>query len=208
MDNVQLHSESELLQLVADGDENAFREIFRRYTSLLFPFFVKLTHSSHAAEELIQETMLRFWQHRQKLPFLENPRSWLFKIGANRAYTWMSTEARRQNNVFLEPDFIDTEVYSGIQAKQLHEEISLAVMELPARRKLIYRLSRDRHMKVSEIADHLGLSVSTVKNTLAAALSTIWKRLQKTGHIIPLLVVLGCVCIGGSVLGSNYILLC
>jgi RNA polymerase sigma factor (sigma-70 family) len=183
----QLYHEKELLLLVANGDERAFKELFRLYAKLLFPFFVKLTRSHLAAEELIQETMLRVWQNRQKLPSLESPRSWLFKIGVNQAYTWMQKEARNARTPVFSDEMNDLHTYDTIQAKELQHELALAVKELPPRRKLIYQLSRERDMKVTEIAGHLDVSVSTVKNALSAALSSIWKRLQRTVHIIPFL---------------------
>ncbi len=173
------HTETELLRLVAAEDQQAFRELFRRYAHLLFPFFVKLTHSKLEAEELIQETMLRIWKNRHKLPELENPRSWLFKVGANQAFTWLKKRSR-YNTVELTEELQD-EYCDPLSLKELQHNISKAVDELSARRKLIYQMSREKDMKTNEIASQLNISASTVKNSLASALSFISTRIQKIG---------------------------
>ena len=81
------YSEKDVLMRVADGDETAFKLVFELYGKLLYPFLYRTVKSSAVAEELIQEVMLRVWLNRDKLPGIDYPRQWIFKIASNLAFT-------------------------------------------------------------------------------------------------------------------------
>ena len=59
-------SETELLQLIAQGDSVAFRRLFDRYRDPVFTFAMHYTHRQEAAEEIVQETFLKLWLLREK----------------------------------------------------------------------------------------------------------------------------------------------
>ncbi|MBO9682897.1 MAG: hypothetical protein J7502_09565 [Flavisolibacter sp.] len=59
MQQLSTHTEKELLLLVADSNESAFRQLYDLYDRLLMPCLTDLTKSDHVAEDLVQETMLR-----------------------------------------------------------------------------------------------------------------------------------------------------
>jgi RNA polymerase sigma-70 factor (ECF subfamily) len=65
--------------------------------------------------------------------------------------------------------------------------IGEAVAQLPMQAKRIYLLSREKGMKIPEIAAELSLSPSTVKNSLVRSLQTIRNYLQQAGHLLPFL---------------------
>ena len=63
---MEFYSDNELLSQIAEGDERAFSALYYRYDTMLYVFLMKLTRSEAAAEELLQETFLRLWLHRDK----------------------------------------------------------------------------------------------------------------------------------------------
>ena len=70
----------------------------------------------------------------------------------------------------------------GMDLKEVHQLIIEAVGQLPAQRRRIYQMSRDEGMKIPEIAERLGISPNTVKNTLVMSLGFIRKYLAERGH--------------------------
>jgi RNA polymerase sigma-70 factor (ECF subfamily) len=65
------------------GDPTAFDEVYRRFTPGLFGFLVRLTGQTAIAEELLQETWLRFATHARALAPAANLRAWLFTVARN-----------------------------------------------------------------------------------------------------------------------------
>jgi RNA polymerase sigma-70 factor (ECF subfamily) len=181
--------EKELFLQIADGSEPAFRELYYSYGRLLSPFLVRLAGSQDLADEIIQEVFLRVWLYRDKLPGVEHPRAWLFQIASNQAHTWLAkslkaemAEVRHQGR----PVTADTPA-EILTINEIKRVIRKAVEELPAQRKRIYLLHREQGMKAGEIAEILGISISTVKNSLLSAAQNIREKVVQAGYWVPLL---------------------
>jgi len=188
------HTDEKALFLnIADGDESAFRQLYEQYGKLLFPFLVKLAGSADIADEIIQEVFLRIWFSRDKLPAVEFPRAYIFRIASNRASEWLKRNALTINvdlQQLREQPVLPDMAEAALTLKAMTIIVRQAIAELPAQRRHIYRLSRDQGLKPAEIARRLNLSVSTVKNTLVTAGKYIRERLEQAGHITGILLLL------------------
>ena len=78
-----------LFAKISEGDETAFTEIYRIYVPRLINFLTGITQSTQVTNELIQETFLQIWLHRDKLPDVEYPQAWIFRIASNIAYNYL-----------------------------------------------------------------------------------------------------------------------
>lgn len=181
--------EKQLFDLIAEGDETAFRDLFNLYTPQLYPMILKVTKVENVAEDILQETFLKLWISRDKLREIENPRAWILRIAYFQAFTFLSKKAIHQKAVGkLEDkarlqsqrnDIEETMAFSSLQAV-----VRKAVSNLPGQTKKIYQLSREQDLKIPEIAKQLNLSEQTVKNTLSRALKFIREYVQRAGHVL------------------------
>lgn len=184
---MDLHSydDKHLFQLISEGDEAAFRAVFRRYSRPLISFLIKLSKSEPQAEEWVQETFLRVWLNRSQLPQIENPRAWIYRIAANLAYTWLKRSAV-EDTALRAHQRLHTEAINPVEEslsfRQLKNLIQEAIYQLPPKRRQIFELHRNQGLKASEIAEELGISVSTVKNSLLSATKSIREFVEKHGH--------------------------
>ena len=187
MADIPLYDEAALVLQVAEGNENAFAELYRIYVPLLTPFIYGITKSEAMVDEMIQEAFLRLWVSRDKLYEIKNPRGWIFKITANICYTWLRRLIVERNivqNMEVQSITDDITGEESVDVKILMKEIREAVNALPPGRKKIYRMSREQGMTIAEICASLGLSASTVKNTITKSLQTIRERLQSKGYTV------------------------
>ena len=178
--------EKDLFLRIAEGDESAFRALYQLYGKLLLPFLVKLTGSQDMADELIQEVFLRVWLYRDKLPEIDYPRAWIFQIGSNQAHTWLKKNTIAAKAVRLHQDEqLSTEnpVEASLTVNAIKGLVQEAITELSPQRKRIYLLHREHGMKPAAIASQLGISVSTVKNTLLIAAKAVRDKVEKGGWV-------------------------
>lgn len=138
---------------------------------------------------------MRAWLHRDKLPELENVRAWLFKIAAREYLTHVRNNLTRSvQTTPLEKDgnatALPSQYHDGLSLKEMARLIAEAAESLSPQRKTVFRLSRQEHLTVKEVAAQLHLSEKTVKNTLTAALSEIRNHLAAFGYRLPLLYIL------------------
>ena len=178
MKTLPLPNENELLARLAHGDENAFGILFHHYRHKIYAYAFHLTRDPGQADELVQETFLKVWLHRDKLPHLLRFDNWLFTIARNQVFdmlkdTARETALRRQaaDIDILETGANPTEEHLTFRENELR--LQQAVDRLPPRQKLIFTLSRHKGLKHEEIADELHISRNTVKTHLVQALKTL-----------------------------------
>ncbi len=53
-----------LLLRISEGDENAFRELFKEFAPIVFTRLSKFIISTAVKEDIVQETFLRVWLYR------------------------------------------------------------------------------------------------------------------------------------------------
>jgi RNA polymerase sigma-70 factor (family 1) len=182
-----LNDEKDLLEQIAQGDEAAFSTLFYAYLDILQTFIMKLTRSATDTEEVVQETFMRLWMGRDKLTEVRSLDAWIYTIAANECYKFLKKRGSREQGLapmdnLGEADRGDDAVVEGLDLKEVHQLVIQAVGRLPAQRRRIYQMSRDEGMKIAEIAEQLGISPNTVKNTLVMSLGFIRKYLAERGH--------------------------
>jgi len=144
-------------------------------------------------DEMIQEAFLRLWMNRDKLDEVRNPKAWIFKVTANICYTYLRrllVERKVKGLIESQTSLEDLSTEQGMHVKALVQAIKEAVDQLTPQRKKIYGMSREQGMTLAEICDELGLSMSTVKNTLTTSLQFIREYLVTLGYTISLFYVL------------------
>lgn len=163
-----IYQEKELLSLVAGGDEFAFRQLFDAYRQKIYGLGLHLTHSTSAAEEIVQEVFLRIWLSRSRLTEVNHFPAYLKTIARNVAIDhlkWMASEKLLRNE--LNTAGKQTEEPGLLREyERIHQE---AIETLSPARKRAYLLSRQAGLKNEEIATEMNISLHTVKDHLKLA---------------------------------------
>lgn len=183
----RLFREKELCLLVSEGDEAAFRELFHQYMPSLHPAILKMVKIENVTNDIIQDTFLKVWINRDKLPDIEYPRLWVLRIAYYQALNFLRNKTIHQKalgKIAAKADTVhDThETEDRVAFNNVSNCIKQAVYKLPEQQKKVYQLSRENGYKIAEIAQTLQLSEQTVKNTLGRSLKFIREYLEKAGY--------------------------
>src|SRR6185437_9674254 len=181
MKTLPLTNENELLARLAYGDEKAFGIIFHHYRPKIYAYAFHLCRDPHLADELVQETFLKCWLHRDKIPQVFQFDNWLFTIARNQVFGMLKVMAREE--AFRREAGDDRQpVVNPVEEQLLGREVEVrlreAVDQLPPRQKLIFTLSRHKGLKHEEIAEELQISRHTVKTHLVRALKALRNTLK------------------------------
>jgi len=177
-----LPNERELFARMATGDEAAFADIFFHYIPFLQPHIFKMTRSEEATQDIIHDTFISLWTRREKMPEVENFKSYIFTISTNKTYDWLKKEANERRAIAgarVRTMHFENTTEEAIDLNQSAEFINKAVNQLPPQRKLVFKLSREEGLSHEEIAERLNISKNTVSNHLTEALRSIKEYLQK-----------------------------
>lgn len=189
MDTHLSYTEKELFALIAEGDEDAFNRFYENLLPGFTAYIFKLVKSQEAVSEVVQEALIRFWMNRDKLPEIDQPRAWFFKIVSNECFRYLRKYGLQQLNNDIGADIIsDTPTDRYISYKETQLLIHKTIAELSSRQRTIYLMSREDGMKLPEIAAQLNLSRDYVKKVLMTALQRIREKLIEDGRL-PVIII-------------------
>ncbi len=179
-------AEELLLQRLRNGNHYAFHQIFQKFHKAIVYFARKLLYPDtySEAEEIAQDIFVKLYEKRSSFNSFENIKAFLYISTKNACFDKIAKEKVRSNRFekyiqnFNESEesilkhIIDSELIS-----QLGTEIDL----LPEKCRIIMRQFLDEDKNAKEIAENLGISISTVNNQKSRAISIIKKRLGSAG---------------------------
>ncbi|RAJ81863.1 RNA polymerase sigma-70 factor (ECF subfamily) [Chitinophaga dinghuensis] len=166
------HSERALLQLVSEGNEQAFSALVKQYRSNIFTTALQLLHQRQLAEEVLQDVFLKVWLQRAELREVENFPAWLHTVARNTIYTAFK---RSLKDKMLPVGDAEEHLDAGYNTadplleKEYNTLLHTAIERLPARQQETYRLMKLQGLKRNEVAALLGVSPETVKYNLDEA---------------------------------------
>lgn len=182
------YSEADLIKGLQNGDGESFTEIYNRFWKLLFGIAFKHLGNKESAEEVVQDIFMRIWDRRSKVE-IKTLGPYLATACKYAVFKQIAKEKMRREKLAGHPNLwavSATEVESTIEARFLEEILANAVEHLPARCKMVYKLSEEENMKIPEIANQLDISANTARNYLARARQTLRTLLRDAGAIMLL----------------------
>ncbi len=173
-----------LIPALNNGDPSAFRRLYGDYSPRLYGFCKRFGLSPEDAREIVQETFIRIWLHRDQLRPGINFSSYIFTIARNLIYNSLRRTAyweKYLHEAGLNQVAGATTTAPGDE-RELQRLIGEAILQLPEKCRQIFRKSRYEGFSNQQIADELSISKSTVENQLNKALKTIRKFLENNGY--------------------------
>lgn len=160
-----------IADIAARGDDEAARRLYRKYHMDLFRFGFHALHDEGLADEVVQETFVKFCRRAGTYDPKRGPvRGWLITM----AKSTTADIARRPSSRPVLPleDFHLPPQYDSVDEALTILTIDQALDELPSIYGDVMRLVRDGFTH-SEIAERLEIPIGTVKSRMAKAASTL-----------------------------------
>jgi RNA polymerase sigma-70 factor, ECF subfamily len=162
------------VRLARDGDESAFEEIVRRYSSRIFRIASRFFRQRSQVEESAQEIFLRAYTRLADYEGRGSFEGWLTRIATSTCINLIRHNKRRPEFIDLtteEADFLEDKLNGVAIARQRSVEENLVAADLA--QKVLETLSRDdrlvltlmdaQEFSVKEVAQLTGWSESKVK---------------------------------------------
>ena len=186
-------SEKELLRLVGEGNQPAFRVLYDCYQSKVYARALFLLKSVILAEDVLQEVMLKLWQHAPKLKQDTNLAAYLTTLTSNRSFQLLRRQVlEAKTNFDLGKDWreINNDTEEHILLADTKKVLKAGILLLPPQQKLVYELCHQDGLKYEEAARQLGLSTETVKSYMKLSLRFLRKYMSAHTDVAALLIIL------------------
>ena len=167
----------------ANAEEALMKALYDEHAGALWRYAMRLTGDASRAEDVVQETLLRAWQHPEVIGDTERPaRAWLFTVARN-----MIIDERRSPKFRNVVGSIDE---AGAPEQSAPDEVDSALDRLliadamaqmsPEHRAVVER-SYYRGWSTAQIAADLDIAEGTVKSRLHYAVRALRLTLQEMG---------------------------
>ena len=174
MNNYEL-SDEVLIKKFQDGDIGAYNQIVYRYKDRLLNFIYRFLNDLDRSEDLVQDTLLKLYTHKDSYHEIAKFSTWLYTIAANlaktelrklkRRKTFSVTDLSREDRKFIirgsEQD--PSEQYLN---ESLNRNIQKSLSELPNDFKTIIILRDIQELSYDEISKIVELPLGTVKSRI------------------------------------------
>ena len=177
-----------LVAAAKDGDQQAYTELCRRHSQVIFRRVLRITGNTADAEDALQEALLKAYIHIGGFEGRSAFSSWLTRIAINSALT-LSRKKRAQPVYSFEsgsdvddfklPEPMETSYNPEESCIQnaLEDEFDHAIRYLSPTLRAVVQIRYREDASVSEIAKILGISESAVKSRLLTARSKLRRHL-------------------------------
>ncbi len=162
-----------LIRRMKNGDEDAIDEFVRRYYPMILQYCRLHSPDLHSAEDMTQETFLRFFRTLPKYQHYGKAANYLYVIAGNCC----RDDWRRVKPLSLE----DVPEPSGNDMEEL-TQVRLALSRLPEEEQEVATLFFVQECKQTEIAKILGIGLPLVKYRVGKARKMLRSLLGEEGN--------------------------
>jgi len=168
------HEEEGLIKSLVGGNVAAFERVYQEFSANLYAHAYNILRNKGVCEEIVQETFYSLWTNRENLQITHSLQSYLFTAVKFRTLNYIKSEKVRKNYAASYSVFenlqVDNSNEESIHLFDLKVQIEKEVLRLPEKCQRVFRLSRNEHQSIQNIAESLGISHKTVENQLTKAL--------------------------------------
>ena len=182
-----MSADTDLISRAAGGDSSAFQALVERHRSMVYRVAYQFAGNHHDAEDIAQEVFIKVYRSLDRFRQDAQLTSWMYRIVMNACIDHRrrqrlavaapfgeEAEQRMLNTPEERPD-PEERAYAGELGQVLESEIG----RLPNGQRVVFVMRHHQGMKLSEIAEALGLAEGTVKRQLHAAVHRLRQALTQ-----------------------------
>jgi RNA polymerase sigma-70 factor (ECF subfamily) len=188
MKNFKAYSDEGLLKLLRQQELGAFEEIYLRYWKKLYSAAYKRVQSREISEELVQDIFTSLWANREMLK-VETLSAYLFSAIKYKVINHLEKEmSRKLYHEVQVSNPAENSTEDAVYLSDLNRALEREIQKLPPKRQEIFKLSRQQHLSIKQVASHMGISEKTAENQLGKALKVLKVNLK---HFNFFMVIIG-----------------
>jgi len=180
---MERETELALVERVRGGDTAAFDAIHAAFNPRLYGFLARLAHSRDVAEDLLEETWLRFVTHADQLRADTRLGPWLFTVARNVHVTWCrarAVERRAAATLDIWPSGASPETpFERAAGSELGRRLEHALATLSVEAREVLLLVGVEGMTPSEAALVCGITPEAMRQRLKRARAQLAERLTE-----------------------------
>jgi RNA polymerase sigma-70 factor (ECF subfamily) len=176
---LEKQSDYRLMERIKNGDMVAFNQIVEKYKNRLMSVIFRMIQSSEEAEDIVQETFLRVYQHRDSFDFRHCFSTWLYTIALNLARNELLKRKRFKFFDIFDMQGKESEIAVEMELpSNLPQALERAMESLPEKYKTAFMLRDVQELPYEEVAQIMNIPLGTVKSRVNRARAILREKLK------------------------------
>ena len=190
MEKIKIDNETLLLAALKMDSHEAFVQIFRRYYPDLVFFVSRFIPDMETCEDIVQEAFIKIWANRKFLEIRTSLKTYLVSLVQNLALNEIKHRKVKTlyRNMYHEM-IMSLPADEHILYTELNDAVENLFSQLDPEVLETYMLSRSHHLKYTEIAKKLNISVRTGEARISKTIRFLQSNLKDYKFAIFLTVV-------------------
>ena len=144
--------------------EAAFTRLVREYQEPLYWQIRRMVLSHDDADDILQNTFIKAWNHIDDFRQESRIHTWLFRIAVNESLNFLEkkkqTYSLDQSELSAADSLASDSYFDGDEAPQ---QFQTAISTLPDKQRLVFNLKYFDEMKYEDMSSLLGTSIGALK---------------------------------------------
>ena len=175
-----MNNESDILKGCIKGKPSAQRELYEKYSQLLFGICIRYARNIEEAEDILQEGFVKIFLHISRFKGEGSLIAWMRRIMINTAITaYHKSMKHRYHDDIDEIRETDIRNIEWSEADFTAEELKKVIQRMPNGYRIVFNLYAIEGYKHREIAVMLEIDENTSKSQYSRARRWLQERLLK-----------------------------
>lgn len=172
MEKDKYNNKEILLGDLREGVMPAFTHVFNCYFNELNSYISVICGNQMMAQEIVQQTFVKFWDKRKNLIIKDNIKRYLFKMAYN-LYKDLQKQNIKELALIQELQYVAIANLIEKDPEDTERKMQLLNQEidkLPKKCKAVFLLAKKEGLAYKEIAERLNISIKTVEVHMSKAM--------------------------------------
>ncbi|GAA3598107.1 sigma-70 family RNA polymerase sigma factor [Flavivirga amylovorans] len=156
------------INLIIDGDTNAFEVLVERYKDLVFTLTLRMLKNREEAEEVAQDTFIKVYKSLNKFKGGAKFSTWIYKIAYNTSLDRLKKNKKHFNDVAID-EFTEHQLRTidnaldNLEDKEREQSIRDCIALLPEDDAFLLTLYYFEEQSLEELSKTIGIKPNNVK---------------------------------------------
>lgn len=180
MQTLALLSDDKLVHSYANGNNEAFDELLRRYQGRLLNYIIQLVGNRQLAEDIFQETFVKAIVTIRQGNYTESGKfgAWLSRIARNLVIDHFRQEKSEPTvsadnadvDILNRKELSDVTIEDDLVDLQIRDDVRRIIRELPHAQRQVLVMRYYRNLSFKEIAEKTDVSINTALGRMRYAI--------------------------------------
>lgn len=184
--------EEDYVDGIKNGDSKIFESFVNLYQDKIINTCYGFTHNIHDAEDIAQNVFVEVFQSISSFAFKSKLSTWVYRIAVNKSLNYLRNNKKRKTLLHLDmllglSNFTSISDNNDETQKYINREHDIYtkklvfsfIDKLPKRQKTAFILNKYENLSYKEVADVMGVSISSVESLIHRAKMQLQNEMKK-----------------------------